>query len=161
MGSSTVCVDASFIVRLFLGPDEAAYWELLEGWNAERTSICAPGLVLYEVCNAFYRLQRAGYLSQASTELVVDAALSLPIRLESDAALLRAALRIAASAGSPAAYDAQYLALAERLGAELFTADARLARQPCDGHPTVRLVGATASPQPPSEPAAVQPPISA
>jgi len=140
MSSSTVCVDASFVVRLFMGPDDSRFWDILGGWYDQGVNIYAPGLMSYEVANAFYRYHRAGYLSQASAELAVDAALGLPIRLESDGALHRAAVRIAEAAGWPAIYDAHYLALAERLNAELWTTDARLARDVGKQGPAVRLI---------------------
>ena len=140
MGASTVCVDASFVARLFLGPDDAGYWKVLEGWRAEGKTMSAPALVAYELTNVFYRCHRAGYLSLASARLALDAALGLPIRLEDDTDLHREAVAIAASAGSAATYDAHYLALARRLNAELWTADARLAHRAGPGGPTVRLV---------------------
>jgi len=148
MGVSTVCVDASFVARLFLGPDDAEFWEVLEEWHAEGTTMSAPALITYELTNAFYRCHRAGYLSLASARLALDAALELPIRLEGDAGLLRESVRIAAAAGSAAAYDAHYLVLAQRLSAELWTADARLARQAGPGGPTVRLVPKVLAPGP-------------
>jgi predicted nucleic acid-binding protein len=141
MSSSTVCVDASFVVRLFMGPDDLKYWVVFEGWCAEGKTIHAPGLMAYELANAFYRYHHAGYLSLASAELAVDAALGLPIRLETDGALHRAAMRIADTAGRPATYDAYYLGLAERLNAELWTADARLAREASTPRPVIRLIG--------------------
>lgn len=141
MSSSTVCVDASFVVRLFMGPDDLRLWGVFEAWCTEGKTIHAPGLMAYEVANAFYRYHRAGYLSLVSAELAVDAALGLPIRLESDGALHRAALRIADAIGAAATYDAHYLALAERLNAELWTTDARLARDAGARGPVIRLIG--------------------
>ena len=148
MGTSTVCVDASFVARLFLGPDDVGFWEVLEHWRDEGTAICAPSLITYELTNVFYRCHRAGYLSLASARLALDAALDLPLRLEADAGLHREATRIAATAGSAAAYDAHYLALAKRLNAELWTADARLARESGPGGPTVRLAARSPAPSP-------------
>lgn len=148
MSASTVCVDASFVARLFLGPDDNGFWEILESWHAEGAAMCAPSLITYELTNVFYRCHRAGYLSLASARLALDAALGLPIRLEGDTGLHRDATRIAANAGSAASYDAHYLALAERLGTELWTADARLAREPGPGGPVVRLVPRSSAPGP-------------
>lgn len=142
MSSSTVCVDASFIARLFLGPDDAKYWAILDSWCAEQKSIYAPALIAYELANAFYRLQRAGRISLPAAELALDGALGLPVRLANDTDLHRAALRIASDTELPATYDAHYLALAEGLDAELWTADAELAHavtQAGRAGPTVRV----------------------
>jgi predicted nucleic acid-binding protein len=138
MSSSPACVDASFVGRLFLGPDDFAFWQLLENWYAEGKTMHAPALLAHELTNVFYRYRRAGYLSSASAKLALDAALGLPITLDDDAQLHRAAMRMAATA---ATYDAHYLALAERLGAELWTADAKLARHAAGSGVTVNLVG--------------------
>jgi predicted nucleic acid-binding protein len=81
------------------------------------------------VRNAIYRYHRAGYLSLATTEMVVDAALGLPVIRESPAPLHTAAIRLAAEARLPASCDAHYMALARLLDADLWTADARLARE--------------------------------
>jgi predicted nucleic acid-binding protein len=129
MGNSPVCVDASFVARLFMGPEETQAWELLDRWTGEGTPICSPTFLVYELTNVLYRYQRAGYLSLATTGLVLDAASELPLRLEPHASLTSAALRIAANLGLPATYDAFYLALAARHDAELWTADTRLERQ--------------------------------
>ncbi len=66
-------------------------------------------------------------------------------RVAPDMDLHRRALRWAARLGQRAAYDAQYLALAERLGAEFYTADRRLANLAgAAGLPWVRFLLSTA-----------------
>ena len=141
MSASAVCVDASYVVRMFLGPDDAEAWEQWETWLSEGRSIHAPHLLAYEVANALYRYHRAGYLSLAAVELALDAALGLPLRLESPGALHLAAVRLAADLGLPATCDAHYLGLARHHDAELWTADARLAREVGDVEARVRLLG--------------------
>lgn len=131
--TSGVVVDASFILRMFLGPDDEKAWERWDGWVLEGRSIHAPHLLAYEVSNAIYRYHKAGYLSLATATLVLDAALGLPVSRESPPALHAAALRLAADLGLSAAYDAHYFALANLLDAELWTADARLAREAVGG----------------------------
>lgn len=141
MSTSTVCVDASFVLRMFLGPDDVEAWEWWEASLAEGSALGAPTLLGYEVANALHRYRRAGYLSAVTTEIILEAALALPIVLESDASLHIAALRLAGALGLSATYDAHYLALAERLGAELWTADAELVRRLEGRGPQVRLLG--------------------
>lgn len=55
--------------------------------------------------------------------------LALPIEIDSSTELHQAALKIAQTYEMPAAYDAHYVALAERLGCEVWTDDRRLVRQ--------------------------------
>lgn len=141
MSTSTVCVDASFVLRMFLGPDDAEAWEWWEASLAEGSEFRAPCLLGYEVANALHRYHRAGYLSEVTAEIVLEAVLALPIVLESDTSLHIAALRLADALGLSATYDAHYLALAERLGAELWTADAELVRRLEGRGPRVRLIG--------------------
>ncbi len=52
--------------------------------------------------------------------------MNLGLRFSGDAELHRQALKIAQRYNLPATYDAHYLALAERLGIEFWTADRRL-----------------------------------
>ena len=144
MAVSAVCVDASFVLRMFLGPDDVEAWERWDGWLVEKRIIHAPHLLAYEVTNAIYRYHRAGYLSLPTAALAVDAALGLPITRESPVALHGAALQVAADLKLPATYDAHYLALANLLDAELWTADARLAREVGESGPVIRVLGAGA-----------------
>jgi predicted nucleic acid-binding protein len=67
-------------------------------------------------------------LSQVT--LKFPAALDLPIELFGGIGLHRRALELAQSLSLPATYDAHYLAVAEDLQAELWTADRRLFRHP-------------------------------
>jgi len=143
MSTSAVCVDASFVLRMFMGPDDAEAWEQWDAWLREGRSIHAPHLLAYEVVNALCRYHRAGYLSLPSVELALDAALSLPLCLESPRALHLAALRLAAGLDLAAAYDAHYLALARQLDAELWTADARLLREAAGAEISIRVLGVT------------------
>jgi predicted nucleic acid-binding protein len=98
-------------------------------------------LLRYEVTNALHRLRKAGETTEDETERAIRAALALPIRLHFDDALHSAALAFAARFSLPAAYDAHYLALADRLGAAFWTTDRRLANSVRPALPWVRLVG--------------------
>ena len=126
MSSSPICVDASLVARLFVGPDAAQVWSLFDAWTAEGVQLCAPTLLVYELTNVFHKYQQRGFLSAPTAQLVQEATLGLPILLEPHTALAAGALRISTTLRLPAAYDAYYLALAEQLGADLWTADVRL-----------------------------------
>jgi predicted nucleic acid-binding protein len=64
----------------------------------------------------------------------------LPIRLYGEPELHARALDLARRLSLPAACDAHYLALADWLGAELWTADRRLARAVEHDLPWVRVL---------------------
>ena len=126
MPNSWACVDANLVIRLIADPGDKAVLQLWERWDAEGRQPAAPALLYYEVTNALYRYRRMGLMGPSSVRLVLQAALSLPLRLYQDAGLHRRALDLAERFDLPAACDGHYLALAERLGAEFWTADRRL-----------------------------------
>jgi predicted nucleic acid-binding protein len=142
MNNSPVCVDANLVIRLVADPDDELVRSRWEQWDAENRRIAAPTLLFYEVSNALYRYQRAGMMSGAALRLALRAALSLPLRLHGEPDLHIRALDLAERLSLPAAYDAHYLALADWLGGELWTADQRLARAVRDTLPWVRAVDA-------------------
>ncbi len=107
----------------------------------------APVLLAYEATNALYRKQPAPDVQHIawvpfSLADILAAVTLMPPNL----ALLERAAAIAAQLRRLAAYDAQYVALAEREGCELWTADERFWYAATARFPWVRWVGeATAS----------------
>jgi len=126
MNGKMLCVDAGMVVRRVLFPQDTAVQSTWESWEQEGCQVIAPHLIFYEVTNVLYRYQRQGWLRQETVEIALEAALALPIELDGDANLYRRARVLAAQFNLSAAYDAHYLALAERLGVELWTADQSL-----------------------------------
>jgi len=123
--SSTVCVDANVVVKSIIFPEDAIQ-ELWKSWQTNGTRLVAPTLLYYEVANSLYQYQKRGDLTADIIRRVYETALALPFTLIGDASLHRRAIVLAATYHLPAAYDAHYLALAEHLGVELYTADTRL-----------------------------------
>lgn len=123
--SSTVCVDANIVVRLVLFAEDKiqARWKR---WESDEVRFVAPSLLHYEVVNSLYQYQKHGQISAPTLEHALEAALGLPIDLVDDNHIHRRAMVLAAQHGLPAAYDAHYLALAEWMGIELWTADRKL-----------------------------------
>lgn len=125
--SATVCVDASIVVRHVASPDDAEVAVLWGGWEVTRISLVAPSLLHHEVANALHQYRRTGSRSTVALKTSLRAALALPIALYDDDELHEQATDYADRFSLPATYDAHYLALADRLGIEFWTADRRLA----------------------------------
>jgi predicted nucleic acid-binding protein len=98
-------------------------------------------LLRYEVTNALHRLHAVSAISEEIAEGALRSALDLPVVLADDPALHVEALAVAARFQLPAAYDAHYLALSEREGADFWTTDRRLANAVGTALPWVHLVG--------------------
>jgi len=124
--SSTICVDANVIIRLIVVPTDTAVKEHWEQWMAAKKSLVAPHLLYYEVTNGFHQYLKQGKLDARTHASAMETALSFEIELVGDADLHRKAAELAQTFNLPAAYDAHYLALAERLNIDLWTTDARL-----------------------------------
>ena len=140
MNSSWLCVDANLVIRLIADPADVPIQRIWEQWDSERRQLAVPTLLFYEVANALYRYQKLGYLSASSVQLAFRAALALPLELYGEPDLYWRALDLADKFSLPAAYDAHYLALAELLEGEFWTADGRLARIVQSSLPWVHLV---------------------
>jgi predicted nucleic acid-binding protein len=73
---------------------------------------------------------------------VLEEAFRYSITLHFDDGLLLRAYELAEKFAQPSAYDAQYLALAERLACEFWTADERLFNSVRSQFPSIRWLGA-------------------
>lgn len=140
--SSTVCVDAGCVVRLVAGEpsDRTSIQRAWDRWATEERLLVAPLLLRYEVTNALHRYGMAGERSPTLIGFALEAALLLPIRLHDEADLHARAIEFATRFSLPAAYDAHYLALADRLGAEFWTTDRKLTNAVRLALPWVHLV---------------------
>jgi predicted nucleic acid-binding protein len=137
---SETCLDSSVLVRAVDPTPQPEVRSLFRGWLRDKVMLHAPALLRYEVVNALHQIRKAGRLSGDRVELALREALGKPIVLHEDDNLHARALEMAADHKLPAAYDGQYLALAEKLGVELWTADAKLVRAVQDRLAWVRLV---------------------
>ena len=124
--SSTVCIDASIILRYVLTPDDAPIKKVWQSWVSDEINLVAPSLLFYEVTNGLYQQQRNKYLSPETIWKSLEYSLDLPITLVNEKNLHVRAREIAMKYSLPATYDAHYLALAEWMDIDLWTADRRL-----------------------------------
>jgi len=117
------CVlDASAAVRLVAGDPAAAE---LAALVREAPLVLAPELMLTEVANTLWKLQRAEQLVGLDPQQLLLDAHDLVDRVEPDRLLHAEALALACHLDHPV-YDCLYLALARREAATLLTADRRL-----------------------------------
>jgi len=99
---------------------------LLEEWTRQQTQIAAPALIKYEFVSALRKSVARKVISADYAANSRDELLAHEIHLMLDDDLLRRAYELATQLNRPNAYDAQYLAVAERLNCEFWTADQRL-----------------------------------
>jgi len=137
----TVCVDASIVVRRVAAVVDSDVSDLWAQWEERRVMLVAPSMLHYEVANALHQYRRGGSRSTTALLASLRAALALPITLHDDDSMHELATDIAGRFSLRATYDAHYLALAERLGAEFWTADKRLAHAVRPDLNWVRLLG--------------------
>ena len=117
------CVlDASAAVRLILADPAAA--DLAERVGGAAL-VLAPELMLTELANTLWKLQRADRLNDLDPQELLAEARELVDRLEPDRHLQAEALALACHRNHPV-YDCLYLALARREAASLISSDRRL-----------------------------------
>ena len=144
-GPTPVAIDANLALYALnpSAPEQERVLRLFDRWRGEGRPFTAPSLWRLEVASGLRKLSAAGLLTAAETQTLLDLFLSRDVQVSADdAELLREAYLWAERIGDRVVYDSTYLALAERLGAEFWTADRRLvhrARQA--GADFVRLLG--------------------
>ena len=97
-------------------------------WNSQGARIAAPYLMPVEATNALHRRVARGELTVEAATQRMRSLLSSGLELHQPPQLHRRALELASQLSHGAAYDAHYLALAETLGCELWTAESVMFR---------------------------------
>lgn len=121
----TIVVDASVACKWFVlepGSVEA------EGLLVMNRAVVAPDLVVPEVCNALWRKSAAGEVSATQLSAAIDDMAGFFDELVPTMALAARATAMASAVGHPV-YDCFYVALAERLGCQVVTADKELIKR--------------------------------
>jgi predicted nucleic acid-binding protein len=129
--SLAVVVDASFLAKLVVPePDSALAEEVWRGWARNGAQLAAPTLLPFEVASTIRKHVVRGLITQeyGRAALDVSAALIHYIAMVTPDDLYAAAWDLAERYSRPNLYDAYYVALAEALDGELWTADDRLCR---------------------------------
>jgi predicted nucleic acid-binding protein len=140
--SGLVVVDASLAVKWSVREvhSDKAY-ALAHAWAREGVYPVAPYLMPVEVANALYKRVIRKEISLQEATSLVEGLFSTGIELREPARVHVKAMELAVELKQDAVYDAHYLALAEVLNCELWTADERFYRAASSGHIQVRWIG--------------------
>ncbi len=136
-----VVVDASLAAKWVVPePDSAAARALVEQWRAAGLAIAMPVHGPTEVAGAIRRHQRLGAFDLEGAKRAFRDVLAVGLQIVDDPGLYVRALELADQYGRSVP-DAMYLALAESLGCELWTADGVLKNAVSPSLAWVRLLG--------------------
>jgi predicted nucleic acid-binding protein len=125
-----IVVDASLALKLVLEEEDSD--EILTLWTAWMTrgeTFCAPTLFWPETLSAVRRKVYRGEMTPAEGQQACSLLEGLPIEIREPDNLYDVAWTFAERFNRPAIYDSCYLALAEIVGCEFWTADRRLANE--------------------------------
>ena len=134
-------MDSSFAVRLVVPHSEHALFAGQHAqWIQDGLQIYAPTLWVYEVTSSLGKYHKFGQMTLDEVSEAIEAVLDLDVELvRPDKALALQANKWRAKLNREAAYDSFYVALAERLQCDLWTADKKLVN--AVGEPWVKYGG--------------------
>jgi predicted nucleic acid-binding protein len=127
----SVVVDASIALKWVIKEsDSAKALALLAEWSNRETVMLAPALIAYEITNILYQNVRKNEITLERAKSALEDVMLAGIEFDTplDNRLGRRAIELAHKFGIKATYDSNYLALAEREGCELWTADTKMWR---------------------------------
>ena len=144
MTVSWVCVDANLVIKLVV--EEAYSHEartLWRTWQSNNYMISAPPLLRYEITSVLRKYVTRGLRTLQESRQALQLALAFNVQYLEPVDFHLRAFELADRLGRPVAYDTHYLALAEHLGCEFWTADGRLANAVQSTLPWVNWLGQT------------------
>ncbi|MEX2431069.1 MAG: type II toxin-antitoxin system VapC family toxin [Dehalococcoidia bacterium] len=142
MTKNTAVVDASLALKWVLNEELSREARALAGqWRDAGVSVVAPHFLMAEAANTLHRWVLRGALLRREAFALLESLIEGDIGFLWVPGLSQRALSIAAQFNQGAVYDAHYLALAEALDCEMWTADARFFRAMRGEFEQVRLLG--------------------
>ena len=145
--SEFVVVDASLAVKwLIEEEDSGEAREIARSWEDRGIHTAAPYFMPAEVANVLHRRVIDNEISVEEAVTLIEVLLASGIELRHPPGIHARALELASLLGQGAVYDAHYLALAEILDCEFWTADRRFYRGASAVVQNVRWIGEFAAP---------------
>ena len=136
----TVVVDASVSLKWVLPEkDTKNALEFWDEWEDAAEPVVAPPIFRAEITNALHKRARRGDISHLDALEMLGSLLGI-VAIREPEGLYTSALSLADELGMSASYDALYLALAESVRCEVWTADGPFYRSSRRRHPRVRLM---------------------
>ena len=134
-------VDASVATKWLIDePDTDKADALAQSWVRSGIQPVAPYLMPVEVANVLHQRVRKGRVSRQEAARLIQRLLDSGVEFREPAGLHTRAIELASQLGQSAVYDAHYLALAEMIDCELWTADQRYYRAVRSAYPRARLL---------------------
>jgi predicted nucleic acid-binding protein len=142
MNESLVCADAGVFIKLVVAEEDSDRADQLwERWKEEDVEVVSPSLLFFELTSVLRKKVYRDQLSPEEGKRALNTLHRLPVQVLIPPDLHRRAWQLAARFNRPTAYDAHYLALAEMMDCELWTADRRLFNAVKDELPWVHWLG--------------------
>ena len=143
-----VVIDASLAVKWLIVEEYTKEANALAGqWSDRSTQMVALHLLPMEVANTLHQHVRRGHLTLEAAILRLNTLKNSGVQLRDASNLHARAMELASELRQGAVYDAHYLALAESLECELWTADQRFQRAANAAGRSVRWVGESVTPE--------------
>lgn len=140
-----VCVDASVVLKLFINEPLTEKVNILwERWVLERAEKVVPSFFTVEIISALRRLGRrrliAPLIEERAIEIFLEDLLPSLEIYELNPQLLKKAWKIAKELDLMHIYDTVYIALAEEIGCNFWTADYKLYNLSRERFPFVKCI---------------------
>ena len=137
-----VVIDASLLVKLLVieqfSPQAV---RLANYWAAMGIRLAAPDFIRAEVISALYKKISAGIISINLAMELVSEFYAMDINIYPASLFHQRAIELALELGQRMPYDSHYLALAESLNCDFWTADRPFHRAAQPHHPRVQWIG--------------------
>lgn len=137
-----VVVDASLVVKLFVPEqysDQAK--SLASSWEADGTLLVAPDFMASEFATALRKKIQEGGLDALEARNLISVLYDSGIDFRPSRLLHDRAIELAVELNQRLAYDCHYLALAESMNCDFWTADEPFYRAARSSYPHVRWIG--------------------